>query len=177
MATLPRCRRNKLNKQTEKKKGMGVSTFAHPWVQAFALPLRKDKQRCQPTPRDVIFAVEYYIPYYIYSTWRDIIHPNADVFVALPLCEDSKLRSLNSQNSNVRKRLSLWPLPYKRHGRPPVSIDVCRVASAKRRRKIKHNYRDRQIIGGENGGNITIVLQHLFSYIVRIPNLHKYHSR
>jgi len=27
------------------KKGMGVSTFAHPWSQAFALPHFKDKQR------------------------------------------------------------------------------------------------------------------------------------
>lgn len=27
------------------KKGMGVSTFAHPCIQAFALPHFKDKQR------------------------------------------------------------------------------------------------------------------------------------
>ena len=27
------------------KKGMGVSTFAHPYYQAFALPHVKDKQR------------------------------------------------------------------------------------------------------------------------------------
>jgi hypothetical protein len=33
---------------------MGVSTFAHPCVQAFALPLLKDKQRSQPTPSDYI---------------------------------------------------------------------------------------------------------------------------
>lgn len=31
---------------------MGVSTFAHPYIQAFALPLPKDKQRSQPTPSD-----------------------------------------------------------------------------------------------------------------------------
>jgi hypothetical protein len=34
------------------KKGMGDSTFAHPYIQAFALPLSKDKQRSQPTPSD-----------------------------------------------------------------------------------------------------------------------------
>ena len=36
------------------KKGMGVSTFAHPCIQAFALPRLKDKQRSQPTPSDYI---------------------------------------------------------------------------------------------------------------------------
>ena len=33
---------------------MGVSTFAHPCYQAFALPRVKDKQRSQPTPSDYI---------------------------------------------------------------------------------------------------------------------------
>ena len=37
------------------KKGMGVSTSAHPRLQALALPLCKDKQRSQPTPSDYIF--------------------------------------------------------------------------------------------------------------------------
>ena len=37
------------------KKGMGVSTSAHPYTQAFALPRVKDKQRSQPTPSDYIF--------------------------------------------------------------------------------------------------------------------------
>ncbi len=32
---------------------MGVPTFAHPRVQAFALPRVKDKQRSQPTPREL----------------------------------------------------------------------------------------------------------------------------
>ena len=36
------------------KKGMGVSTSAHPCYQAFALPRVKDKQRSQPTPSDYI---------------------------------------------------------------------------------------------------------------------------
>jgi hypothetical protein len=36
----------------ENKKGMGVSTSAHPCSQAFALPHVKDKQRSQPTPSD-----------------------------------------------------------------------------------------------------------------------------
>ena len=31
---------------------MGVSTSAHPYYQAFALPHVKDKQRSQPTPSD-----------------------------------------------------------------------------------------------------------------------------
>ena len=34
------------------KKGMGVSTSAHPRLQALALPHFKDKQRSQPTPSD-----------------------------------------------------------------------------------------------------------------------------
>jgi hypothetical protein len=34
---------------------------------------------------------------------RDIIHPR-ERFVALPLCKDSSLRSLNLQTGNVRKR-------------------------------------------------------------------------
>ncbi len=34
---------------------MGVSTFAHPRSQAFALPPVKDKQRSQPTPSDYIY--------------------------------------------------------------------------------------------------------------------------
>ena len=34
---------------------MGVSTSAHPYYQAFALPRVKDKQRSQPTPSDIIF--------------------------------------------------------------------------------------------------------------------------
>ena len=37
------------------KKGMGVSTSAHPRCQAFALPQFKDKQRSQPTPSDYMF--------------------------------------------------------------------------------------------------------------------------
>jgi hypothetical protein len=77
----------------ETKKGMGVSTSAHPCVQAFALPLPKDKQRRQPTPSDYIIR---------YNT------PTQTLYVALPLWEVSKLRSLNTQNDNVRKRLSLW---------------------------------------------------------------------
>ena len=71
---------------------MGVSTSAHPCCQAFALPPRKDKQRSQPTPSDIIFIG--------YNT------PTQTLIVALPLCVESKLRSLTTQNDNVRKRLS-----------------------------------------------------------------------
>ena len=42
---------------------MGDSTLAHPCIQAFALPLPKDKQRSQPTPSDYIYNI-HYIPYY-----------------------------------------------------------------------------------------------------------------
>ena len=41
------------------KKGMGVSTFAHPCSQAFALPQLKDKQRSQPTPSRIIYDNGY----------------------------------------------------------------------------------------------------------------------
>ena len=51
---------------------MGVTTSAHPCVQAFALPLCKDKQRSQPTPSDYIYN---YLLYIIrYSTSWDIIY-------------------------------------------------------------------------------------------------------
>ena len=46
------------------KKGMGVSTFAHPCIQAFALPHFKDKQRSQPTPSDYIYNTKLYIILY-----------------------------------------------------------------------------------------------------------------
>ena len=52
---------------------MGVSTFAHPCLQAFALPLCKDKQRSQPTPSDYMFNKTLYI--IIYSSGWDIIYP------------------------------------------------------------------------------------------------------
>ena len=52
---------------------MGVSTSAHPRVQAFALPRVKDKQRSQPTPSDYIINKSLYI--IIYSNRWDIIHP------------------------------------------------------------------------------------------------------
>jgi hypothetical protein len=64
------------------KKGMGVSTSAHPCYQAFALPLIKDKQRSQPTPSDYIYSQALYIIIYSYS-W-DIIYPRRRP-VALPL--------------------------------------------------------------------------------------------
>jgi len=40
---------------------MGVSTSAHPYYQAFALPRVKDKQRSQPTPSDYICNWRLYI--------------------------------------------------------------------------------------------------------------------
>ena len=42
---------------------MGVSTFAHPHYQAFALPHVKDKQRSQPTPSDYKYNTQLYINY------------------------------------------------------------------------------------------------------------------
>ena len=52
---------------------MGVSTSAHPYTQAFALPRVKDKQRSQPTPSDYIYSKLLYI--IIYSYYWDIIYP------------------------------------------------------------------------------------------------------
>ena len=43
----------------ETKKAWGDSTLAHPCIQAFALPLPKDKQRSQPTPSDYINNIHY----------------------------------------------------------------------------------------------------------------------
>ena len=99
----------------ETKKAWGVSTSAHPCVQAFALPLCKDKQRSQPTPSDYI--CNYWLYIMVYSNSWDIIHPRRRS-VALPLCTVSKLRSLNTQNDNVRKRLFPLALPYEWHRRP-----------------------------------------------------------
>ncbi len=62
---------------------MGVSTFAHPCYQAFALPLIKDKQRSQPTPSDYKYNRKLYNNI-IYSYSWDIIYPRKR-FVALPL--------------------------------------------------------------------------------------------
>ena len=63
---------------------MGVSTFAHPRSQAFALPPYKDKQRSQPTPSDYMFNILLYT-LLIYRNCWDIIYPRRRS-VALPLC-------------------------------------------------------------------------------------------
>ena len=39
-------------KMAENKKAWEIYFRAHPSIQAFALPLHKDKQRSQPTPSD-----------------------------------------------------------------------------------------------------------------------------
>ena len=57
------------------------------------------------SPRQAILYMQVWAIHYKYSTHCDINHPRRR-FVALPLWEVSKLRSLNTQNSNVRKRLS-----------------------------------------------------------------------
>ena len=44
---------------------MGVSTSAHPCLQALALPPYKDKQRSQPTPSDYKYNMSPYIIIYI----------------------------------------------------------------------------------------------------------------
>ena len=54
---------------------------------------------------------------------RDIIHPR-ERFVALPLWNDSKLRSLKVQTGNVQKTSFPFDCPYKRCSQPPDSIDV-----------------------------------------------------
>lgn len=60
---------------------MGVSTFAHPCSQAFALPRIKDKQRSQPTPSDYIFNQSLYI--IIYSNSWGYNSPTQTLTVAL----------------------------------------------------------------------------------------------
>lgn len=61
--------------------------------------LQKNKQR-QASPRPYIYAM-HNLPVRRLVLCRDICTP----VDALPLCIDSKLRSLRTQNSNVRKRL------------------------------------------------------------------------
>lgn len=58
---------------------MGDSTFAHPCLQAFALPQLKDKQRSQPTPSVIILRTAAN-----HSNHWNIIHPRRR-FVALSL--------------------------------------------------------------------------------------------
>lgn len=79
---------------------MGVSTSAHPCCQAFALPPLKDKQRSQPTPSEYNHSIAPRM-----KTWLiDLIHPRKR-FRCITSVSGSKLRSLTTQNSNVRKRL------------------------------------------------------------------------
>ena len=47
----------------ETKKAWEFLLLAHPCVQAFALPLLKDKQRSQPTPSDYIYNNRYTLLY------------------------------------------------------------------------------------------------------------------
>ena len=109
------------------KKDVGVMSLrAYPNNQAFALPLKKDKQR-KACPRRAIYmhtlrhtdsrlvyihkesmaiAGIHLIIYIRRELWPqgDIKSTHADVSVALPLSLDSKLRSLIVQTGNVRKR-------------------------------------------------------------------------
>ena len=57
----------------ETKKAWEFLLFAHPCIQAFALPHFKDKQRSQPTPSDYIYNTKLYI--ILYSNSWDIIYP------------------------------------------------------------------------------------------------------
>jgi len=111
----------------ETKKDVGViSLRAYPNNQAFALPLKKDKQR-KACPRQVIYTDTHHhptrfllygyickdstprgwsTPFYIYKgkvSGVGVIHIiilTADVSVALPPSLDSKLRSLIVQTGN-----------------------------------------------------------------------------
>ena len=85
---------------------MGVSTLAHPCLQALALPHFKDKQRSQPTPSDYIFNLMLHIIIFIYSIGWNIIYPRRRLPLHYLLWSDSNLRDLKAQNDNVRKRLS-----------------------------------------------------------------------
>ena len=91
----------------EIKKAWEFLLLAYPCLQAFALPLCKDKQRSQPTPSDYIYIYKLYI--IIYSNSWDIIYPRRRLTLHYLLYIDSNLRSLKAQNDNVRKRLSHWP--------------------------------------------------------------------
>lgn len=59
---------SKINEKNRKKKGMGVSTSAHPCCQAFALPRVKDKQRSQPTPSEIIQTLVMHRTTKVYNT-------------------------------------------------------------------------------------------------------------
>ena len=113
------------NIRKQKRRGSNVSLRAYPNYQALALPQDKDKQR-KACPRRAIYMhtlrhiyarlvyirkdsmpILWHTPYYIYKKgiWPqgDIKSTHADASVALPLYLDSKLRSLNTQTSNVKK--------------------------------------------------------------------------
>ena len=79
------------------KKAWELFLCAYPYFQAFALPRFKDKQR-KPAHAEWLYLL-------------DIIHPRRR-FAALPLWNDSKLRSLKVQTVTFWKR----PFPF---GKPP----------------------------------------------------------
>ena len=81
---------------------MGVTTSAHPCIQALALPLPKDKQRSQPTPEDYIYPSQALL---CNKVSRNIIYPRRRLLLLLSPVGSSNLRDLNAQNDNVRKRL------------------------------------------------------------------------
>ena len=92
------------------KKDVGVCSSAPiPELRPSHCLFARISNASQPTPSDYIYQY--------------IIHPR-ERFVALPLCEKSKLRSLSSQTGNVQKTSFPFSLPYKRYRRPQDSIDV-----------------------------------------------------
>lgn len=72
------------------------------------------------SPRQVIYT-KHLNTFIVYKRCWDIIHPHRRS-VALPLCTDSKLRSLTTQNSNVRKRLPETDLTTGSPGLVPIDM-------------------------------------------------------
>lgn len=105
----------------ETKKAWEFLLLAHPCIQAFALPLYKDKQRSQPTPSDYIYNTSLYN--IIYSNSSDIIYPRRRLTlhylcVQFLSCEVRQHRMITSVNA--------FPLdlPYKRHRWPQDFLNV-----------------------------------------------------
>ena len=91
--------RKQQNEWKQKRHGE-KSTLAHPYIQAFALPLSKDKQRSQPTPSGIIHTtLQLYI--IIYSSGWDITRPNADAYRCITSVESFKVAKFECTENNV----------------------------------------------------------------------------
>ena len=92
----------------EIKKAWEFFLRAYPSSQAFALPLRKDKQRKSAHAKVTIYSSEHYTPINVWvcALQAGYNPPTQTLSVALPLCEEIKFAKFDYTDSNVRKRLS-----------------------------------------------------------------------